>query len=309
VEEKAHEEAQSLPGKEVAGDSYCNACGWKNPAGSKFCSQCGEKLQRVITKLREQPANPKKRPANVERGVGQQVFVLIGLGVLLVIILFVATTVSRRVSSPEPVLPAAASTDDVSLRAPLSGELADRITELDAAIMSDSSAVALVLMREKMYALAEGGRLDMAADVQSEIAEQTGLAEDWKTAGDLYYEWMTNEEQPPQRSRAAVSAVNAYQATLALDPDNLDVRTDMATAYLNTGSPMLGVTEIKKVLEVDPDHLNANFNYGLMLARINRTEEAIAQLERVRVLAPDSTSVHYQRASALIASIREQINL
>lgn len=308
VEEKAQGEAQSVFRKRVPGGNYCDPCGWKNPAGSKFCSQCGEKLQRVVTRPREQPANSKKRPANVEHGVGQQVFVLIGLGVLLVIALFVATTVSKRVSSPEPVLPTTASTDDVSLRTPLSGELADRIAELDAAIMSDTSAVALVLMREKMYVLAEGARLDMAADVQSAIAEQTGLAEDWKTAGDLYYEWMANETQPPERSRAAASAVNAYQATLALDPDNLDVRTDMATAYLNTGSPMLGVTEIKKVLEVDPDHLNANFNYGLMLARINRTEEAIAQLERVRALAPDSTSVHYQRASALIASIREQIN-
>lgn len=309
VEEMTHEEAQSVPRKRITEGTYCNTCGWKNPAGSRFCSQCGKKLERVVTKFREQPANPKKRSANIETGVGQQVFVLIGLGVLLVIILFVATTVSKRGSSPEPVLPTAAPADDVSLRTPLSSELADRIAELDAAIMSDTSAVALVLMREKMYVLAEGGRLDMAANVQSGIAELTGLAEDWKTAGDLYYEWMTNETQTPERSKAAVSAVNAYQATLALDPENLDVRTDMATAYLNTGSPMLGVTEIKKVLEVDPDHLNANFNYGLMLARINRTEEAVAQLERVRALALDSTSVHHQRASALISSIRKQIEL
>ena len=309
VEEETHEEAQSILRKSITEGTYCNTCGWKNPAGSKFCSQCGEKLQRVVTKPREEPVESKKRPANIERGVGQQVFVLIGLGVLFVIILFVATTVSKRGSSPEPVLPATTPADDISLRTPLSGELADRIAELDAAIVSDTSAVALLLMREKMYVLAEGGRLDLAGDVQSAIAEQTGLAEDWKTAGDLYYEWMTNETQTTERSNAAVSAVNAYQATLVVDPDNLDVRTDMATAYLNTGSPMLGVTEIKKVLEVDPDHLNANFNYGLMLARINRTDEAIAQLERVRALAPDSTSVHHQRASALIASIREQISL
>ncbi len=309
VEDTTHEEAKGVIAKRITEGSYCNTCGWKSPAGSKFCSQCGGKLQRVITKPQEQPAKPRKRPANVERGVGQQVFVLMGLGVLFVIILFVATTVSKRTSSPEPVLPTAVSADNAPLRTPLSGDLADRIAELDAAIMSDTSAVAPLLMREKMYVLAEGGRLDMAADVQSAIAEQTGLAEDWKTAGDLYYEWMTNESQTAERGNAAVSAVSAYQATLALDPDNLDVRTDMATAYLNTGSPMLGVTEIKRVLEVDPDHLNANFNYGLMLARINRTEEAIAQLQRVRALAPDSTSVHHQRASALIASIREQVNL
>ena len=309
VDEETNEEVESTLTERGGGGSYCNACGWKNPTDSNFCSQCGAKLQRIVTKPRQQSVTPKKRPANIERGVGLQVFVLIGLGVLLVIALFVATTVSRRASSPEPSLPTVTSTDDTSLRTPLSGELADRIAELDAAIASDTSAISLLLMREKIYVLAEGGRLDMAADVQSEIAEETDLAEDWKTAGDLYYEWMANETQPPERSRAAALAVNAYQKTLADDPDNLDVRTDMATAYLNTGSPMLGVTEIKKVLEVDPDHLNANFNYGLMLARINRTEEAIAQLERVRTLASDSTSVHHQRASALISSIREQTNL
>ena len=80
----------------------------------------------------------------------------------------------------------------------------------------------------------------------------------------------------------------------------------MATAYLNTGNPMLGVTAIKRVLEAAPDHLNANFNYGLMLARINRTDQALEQLARVLELSPDTASTHNRRARALMASIRGQ---
>jgi len=250
---------------------------------------------------------PVKRSANIESGVGLQIFAIIGIGVLLVIALFMVTTISKRVSSPQSAV-SANSTAVVPAQVPLSGDLMERINELDAAIASDTSALAMLLRREKVYVLVDGGRLDMAADLQSQIAEETEFAEDWKTTGDLYYEQMADELQPQRRSRIADQAVGAYREVLLLNPDNLDVRTDMATAYLNTGNPMQGVTEIKKVLEMDPNHLNANFNYGLMLARINRNDDAIDQLERVLALALDSTSVHYQRASALILSLREQAN-
>ncbi len=295
------------------GSVYCTACGQEMPGASRFCSQCGEKLQKIHAKHpfpHPSSFKPRKRAANVGSGVGVHVFAIIGVGVFLVIALFTVTTVSKRVSpSQQPILSAAPPMTETASRTPLSGPLADQINELDAAIERDTSALSTVLKREKIYVLVEGGRLDMAAAMQSRIAEETGLVDDWKTAGDLYYEWMADETQPQTRSIAAEQAVNAYQRVLGLTPGNLDVRTDMATAYLNTGSPMLGVTEIKKVLEDDPDHLNANFNYGLMLARINRSEEAIRQLERVLNLAPDSTSMHYQRAAMLIATIQEQTNL
>ena len=287
--------------------TYCNVCGWENPSNSNFCSQCGLKLQKRVVEPQPLPESarlPRKRPANVESGVGVQIFAIVGVGVLLVAVLFMATTVSKRTSPPESEL--SSVSPSAPPQAPLSDDLADRINELDLAIASDTSALAVLLQREKVYVLIEGGRIDMAADLQSQIAEETGLAEDWKRAGDLYYERMTEETQPQAISRFAGQAVNAYQEVLQLNPNNLDARTDMATAYLNTGSPMLGVTEIKKVLEMDPNHLNANFNYGLMLARINRNKEAIVQLELVLTLASDSTSMHHQRASALISSIREQ---
>ncbi len=303
-----------IPKSSAAGlpvSTYCNSCGWENSADANFCSKCGLNLQntKLDSKSPRQFKKSDKRPSSVESGIGSQIIPIIGVGGLLVVTLFMVTSASKRSSPEESSSPTTSSTGSLPSRSDLTGVLADRVNELDQAIASDTSALSLVLKREKVYALVEGERLDLAADLQSQIAEKTGLPEDWKTAGDLYYEWMADESDSQMRGRVADQAVMAYQKVLALESDNHDVRTDMATAYLNTGNPMQGVTEIKKVLEADPTHLNANFNYGLMLARINRSEEAIAQLELVLDLAPDPSSMHYQRATALISTIQEQMSL
>ena len=228
---------------------------------------------------------------------------IFGLAVLLVVALFMVTFMSTSTDSPVAVT---ATAPEPVATVPLGGSLAERIASLDEAIALDTGSTRLALVREKMIALWQGGRIDLAAETQMQIAEQTGSVEDWETAGNLYYRALDDtKEDPTMQARMATLAVTAYQEVLAQDPGNLDVRTDMATAYLSTGSPMQGVTEIKRVLEEDPDHLSANFNYGLMLLHINRTDKAIEQLERVLDLAPDS-SAHYQRASTLIATVRAQ---
>ena len=231
---------------------------------------------------------------------------IFGLAGLLVVAFFMITAVSKVTHRPEPVISQPAESLPPAAPAPLTQELGEQVARLDNAIAGDTSAVALTLEREKIFVLAQGGRKDLAAEAQQDLARRTGEVEDWRIAGNLFYDWMMDVEDPAVRARVAQAAITAYQAVLERESGNHDVRTDMATAYLNTGNPMLGVTEIKRVLEADPDHLNANFNYGLMLARINRIDQALEQLGRVLELSPDSTSQHFQRASALIASIRGQ---
>ena len=192
---------------------------------------------------------------------------------------------------PEPVV------------APPEGALASEIAEMDDRIAQAEGAEKLLRQREKLLRLLEAERTDLAAIEQQRVAEDTGQVQDWKLAGDLYYEAMRLSEQDPARlQQMAGLAVSAYERTLELDPDNLDVRTDMATAYLNTGNPMKGVDAIKRVLELDPNHLNANLNYGLMLYHINRVDQAAEQLEKVLELAGED-SEHYRRASAVLADI------
>jgi len=285
---------------------FCPECGARLVSTSTQCDLCGWIIRPSISSgLNFSSELPKPSP-QVEPNLGHQIYIIFGVGILLVAVLFMATTISKRVT---PIVSTTPPTSEIPpSQQPLSSELAERIREIDQAIDRDTTSMTLLLKKEKVYALVDGRRLDLAADLQREIARETELVEDWKIAGDLFYEQMIGESEPQRRSMIADQSINAYQEVLLMTPENHDVRTDMATAYLNTGNPMMGVTEIKKVLESDPNHLNANFNYGLMLARINRSEEATAQLELVLRLAPDPMSMHHQRASELISAIREQSN-
>ena len=285
----------------------CNDCGWKNPPLSRYCSQCGAQLQKLThAQPLSHKAAPKPaaaRPDTVtkesRKAISRQTGIVIGAGLSLVVALFLITVVSRSTHPEEEAV--ATETRPVESQA-LTGVLAENIALLDAQIQEAIGSDRLSRLREKGVMLLQGGRADLAAQNQQRIAETTGDALDWKMAGDLYYDGMTEATDP---AGIAALAIAAYQQVLDRDPDNLDVRTDMATAYLNTGSPMQGVTEIKRVLEADPTHLNANFNYGLMLARISRADKAVEQFEKVMALAGDS-SAHYQRAAEVLRSIRER---
>ena len=309
------------------GGVYCNQCGWKNPPGARFCSQCGSRLQVIDT---PQPADvdPVMSPAHVaskkppappgeaseavaspkatQQAISRQVGIIVGAGLLLVVALFLVTAVSRTWQPDTPAqaaqqaLPSAVVPEDT----PLPAQLAEQAATLEAEIAQLDGEARLAKQRDLLVVFVTAGRLDRAAVEQEKIAEATGATEDWKRAGDLFYDWMNTIQEPSRKAQVASRSVAAYQTVLEQTPDNHDVRTDMATAYLNTGNPMQGVTEIKRVLEADPTHLNARFNYGLMLTWINRPEQAIEQFEQVKTLV-DESSDYYQKANEAIRAIRQ----
>lgn len=296
--------SESSPRAQAA-SVFCNGCGWKNPPQSHFCSQCGSRLQ-VIEGVRRIPTtrlaaldSPVKK---AQREVNRQISLIVGAGLVLVVALFLVTAVSRKVSGGDAVTTASSEAVDVPAE-PISSDLASIVAALDSEIALLTGPDLVAKRQEKIAILYREGRIDLAAGEQRRVADVTQSTEDWKRAGDLYYDWMTGLEEQQLKIQAAVQAVECYEQVLAADPDNLDVRTDMATALLNTGNPMMGVSEVKRVLETDPNHLNANFNYGLMLTWINRHDQAIEQFERVMELT-DESSDHYRRAGEAIAAIR-----
>ena len=276
--------------------SKCGRCSWKNSAVARYCSQCGNELL-----LEDAPPEARSRDAAVPRQVG----IVVGAALALVVALFLISAVSK---SKEPARGLESPQAQVSGAAILGSPLAEQVAELDDKIAQAAGSERRLWQREKLVVLIEAGRTDLAAAEQQRVAEATGALQDWNMAGDLYYDAMSEATVPNARQSMANLAVAAYERMLQLDPEDLDVRTDMATAYLNTGNPMKGVDEIKRVLESDPMHLNANFNYGLMLARINRADKAVEQLEKVLTLTEEG-SEHYLRASEVLAALLDQEGL
>jgi tetratricopeptide (TPR) repeat protein len=199
-----------------------------------------------------------------------------------------------------------------SMEDPPSGEavpesIAGEVESLKESIAAAAdSAERIDLQQELVRLYADADRQDLAADVQEKIAAARQTAMAWADAGNLYYDWMMDRQSRAQQTTYARKAIQAYQRSLELDPTDLDVRTDMAVAYLyDPDNPMEAIKQTKKVLAQDPDHLQANFNRGIMLLRINRVDEAIQQFQKVKQLAGPNSPV-YERTEQVLQQIRQQ---
>jgi ribosomal protein L40E len=289
---------------------FCTECGTRNPVGAKFCGECGTRLQSapkapvVIPPPTEEPATTATEP------IGKQVTILVGGAVLIVLALFVVTLVSRQNTSTGEALvweapPSALSVLEQTDQRPLDEDLAARVEVMEAEVQQARGEDRLQRQRELVHVLVENGRPDHAAVRQQELAEQTGTPQHWREAGDLYFEWMELAETPHRLDISRLT-VYAYEHVLAQEPDNHDVRANLAWALqYDTQNPMRAIDETNYILNSDPDHVQANFNRGYFLMRINRFDQAVTQMERVRELAGPTSPVGEQ-ASFLIDIIRSE---
>ena len=318
-------------GDEPAG-VFCNKCGWRNPAGANFCSRCGAKLQAVSgreahpsdarsvesgsAEARPGALAPSRPPspdpdagsdtveeADSTAGMGRQVVVIVGAGILFVIALYMITVLSADTNgsnAPARQSPAAATVDVP----PLAEQFVPRETELQDRLAAASGAEALDIRRDLMDLYLAANRIDLAAAEAERIAEVTNTENDWAIAGNLYYDVMEGRQDASQ-SVFAKRAIAAYGRALEVNPDNLDVRTDMAIAYMyDPDNPMMAIQETNRVLEQDSLHIQANFNRGVMLANINRIDQAVEQFEKVKRIIGDDSNPIYQRADQAIESVQ-----
>lgn len=308
-----------------AGRVFCNQCGHANPAGSRFCSQCGARLEAsasdaaapAVVPATPPPADAPAPPPDAQKGLGAQVALIVGMGLVIVLVLYAITSISNGglqlggdAAEPAATERQAASPDDprsaieIHSELPLPEQIAADVQTLEADISAASGAERLAKQRELVTLLVGAGRPDRAAIVQQEIAQDVDTPAEWERAGNFFYDWM-DQISGQHQAEVADLAIRAYQRVLEVQPENHDVRATMAVAYLyDPNNPMKAIEETNRVLEAEPDHVQANFNRGLMLMQINRFEQAVTQFERVQTLV-EPTSPIYQQAAQVIATLRE----
>lgn len=315
-----------------AGARFCSACGTRLQnltvnAGSEQISPGPKKTSRAparpakaSTKKAVRPdqdpavetAQPAPKPIEM-----WQVGVLVLAGVLVVAALYMITGFSKRAFPRIETTAAQAQTQTRGqaesqqsgtqnvgqnlLGADLSEDVARQVEALEAEAEGLSGDALIAKKREIVSVLSEAGRPDRAAPVQEEIASAVNTAEDWFQAGHFLYDWM-DTLGGEQRFIIAQRAATAYESGLSIKND-LNVRTALAMAYLNTRTPMLGVQNIRQVLAEEPDNLQGNFYYGVMLMQINRLDQAEAQFERVKQLVGEGSEL-YERADMMLQNLR-----
>ena len=95
--------------------------------------------------------------------------------------------------------------------------------------------------------------------------------------GNLYYDHQAFEQ-----------AIQYYGQALEVRPDDVNVRSDMATAYWYLGKPESAVQEYEKALKINPKHANTLFNLGVVKWQgLKDPKGAITVWKRLLELNPD----------------------
>ena len=355
---------------------YCNECGWENPAAANFCSRCGTELQDVSEPVPQRdapdddvPDGTRRVAADLPSGegkappvdaaseseadeeddeqqlMGQQLTLVVGTAVLVVVGLFFVTLWSQSQSwgsengngGGQPAAqtapnasggggggggaaagPAAGGSsmperqDLTSLAEETSGEIPASIAEKVDSLRTRLDEVSGIRARRTKAQLVNlyvgAGENGRAAVLQQEIARSADDLGEWERAANLLYRWMQDLSANQSRQKAfqvAGQAALAYENVVEDQPDNLDARTRMGETYLLTNNPMKGIEAINGVLEDDSTYVPARFQKGLALLQINRLDQAITQFEAVKRHAEEGGGF-YQQADRAIQIIRER---
>lgn len=126
-----------------------------------------------------------------------------------------------------------------------------------------------------------------SADSLATILRRDSLAVRANIAmGNIYYDTQNFRE-----------AIPYYRRALAVDPDQIDTRVDLAVALHQTGRSGEGLAELDQVLAKRPDHAVARFDQAVIyefMGKLDEAEAAYRSLERLP-LEPQMRHVVEQR--------------
>jgi len=142
-----------------------------------------------------------------------------------------------------------------------------------------------------------------APDVDARVAElKTFLeqnpedAKTWAKLGHLFFDANRFNE-----------AIGAYQKSLALEPDNPAVLTDMGVMYRRSGDPEKAIQAFDQAVAASPGFETALFNKGVVLmADVNDLAGAMAAWEELVKINPDATTPGGEKVADIVARMKQQ---
>ncbi|REJ94117.1 MAG: hypothetical protein DWQ35_08840 [Planctomycetota bacterium] len=168
------------------------------------------------------------------------------------------------------------------------------LADLVEAIKYDPDNPELHLLQARLYALpgADGDREKALAAYQRAIDTSGG---DDTTKSKAYAYRAAIREDPAQRAAD-------LDASIELDPSNLEAVNARAMAWLEAGDYERAVPDLQKIITLEPDNPQHYITKAMVLAMLERVDESLAELNRAAELAPDDPAVYAQRARLYLLS-------
>lgn len=167
-------------------------------------------------------------------------------------------------------------------------------------------------LRSARLLLRHGADPNISADKRSalEMALQNGyrdiadLLAAYGARGYRRFASRARIERGRQRLQAgqAKAAITAFNAALAVAPNNASAHYYRALAYLQTGQPRQAIQDLQRALTLAPEHVEALEQAGLVYTQLEQYQRAAETLQKLIALQPE-----YGRAYHLLAVAQRQL--
>ena len=125
-----------------------------------------------------------------------------------------------------------------------------------------------------------------------DLAEKTAAIDEQRSPEvDEMYELACEIE-----SSSPGQATEVYQRLLQMDPDHVDAHVNLGRLLHEDGAPAAAEKHYRQALEIDPEHDTAAFNLGVALEDLGRLRDAIEAYQRALELDPQNADAHFNLA-------------
>jgi tetratricopeptide (TPR) repeat protein len=172
--------------------------------------------------------------------------------------------------------------------------LAVKINNLEAELVKAQGNDKLTLQKQLAASWDDVNQPAPAAFYYQEVARKDNKLESWLSAGNRFNEAYKLTQDTTAQPVFTLNAVEAFQNALKLNPNSLDAKTGLGTAYVNGGAtPMQGITLLLEVVKQDPDNRQANLNLGLFSMKSGQFEKAVQRFTTVVKQKPEFEPYFY----------------
>lgn len=276
----------------------CPECGAANPASDPQCGLCGADLIKDEPNGSSKPLQPESNQGSLVSSLPLSIWLILS-GFLFagIVLSYLATTPDDFGKSSVSAIENAQREHSVSGTIILPESLESWIREQDKKIQNGTDDVIRTVSLSVADSLLKYESLERAGNWIEKVfnLDTTQFSIALKLAN-LYYD--ANRKD---------LAIPFYQVFLRYNPDNTDARVDMATAMIEvSASPMEAVSELKKVLKLNPEHQIANLNLGVLYFRVNKFDQAEQYLTQAKTINPENKAG--QSASDMLEQIMNMKN-
>ncbi len=196
---------------------------------------------------------------------------------------------------PDTAPPATDTTNHVA--AAIDPELQKQIDQLRAKFFIQKDLTVREKVAEELaQVFVKANKFDSAAAYSERVAQLKPTEKTWLRAGDRYYDAYTFAVDETKMSTLGDKTRACYQKALALNPNLLGAKANMAMTYATTNTPMQGILMLREVIAVDPTNELALFNLGMLSLRSNQFAKASERFRQILNINPDNTKAQFYLA-------------